>query len=116
MRPLEALLDRLCVELGFCLPAPERDKILQVLPDGIDALAMFIWNSEGMGRPASLRDPLYRALHERIASFPTVGTTRLIGADGSVVALVDVAADCRPLEMPHVRGTFRPGPGFALVE
>lgn len=110
-RARAALLDALCVRLGFCLAPSARDAIIGAPPPSVETLARRVWSAEGMAEPAEAA-PLFRQLCRAIAEFPRTGSMQLRWPDGGVVADVDVAADCRPLETGLVVGTFEAGPDF----
>jgi hypothetical protein len=58
------LLDELCVELGFCLPAAERDTLMNAPPRDVDAFTDAVFAAEGMD--PSLHKQLRRAVHNKI--------------------------------------------------
>jgi hypothetical protein len=111
MKPIESLLSKLCVDLGFCLPPKEHDAIVANPPEGVEAFARRVWEAEGMDPPRS-RDPLFQRLCEVIGQFPKIGRLRVAWPDGALVADVEVAPDCRAVETTHVMGSFTPGPAF----
>lgn len=111
---IESLLDQVGADLGFCLPATERQAIVTDPPRGVDAFAERVWRAEGMG-DIPPRSPLYQQLVDAIADFPEVGTMRVLWPDGTLVASVEVDRGCRPREQTHVVGTFEAGPGFAAL-
>jgi hypothetical protein len=61
---LSWLLDELCVELGFCLPAPERDTLMNAPPLDVDAFTDAVFAAEGLD-PA-LNQQLRRAVRNKI--------------------------------------------------
>lgn len=111
MSVVEALLDQLCVELGFCLPPEARRAIALAPPPGVEAFARRVWEAEGMGSPAP-SDPLFVRLCEAVARSPRTGPLRVVWPDGALIARVVVDPKCLPLETSHVVGTFEAGPGF----
>jgi hypothetical protein len=58
------LLDELCSELGFCLPAAERDRLMNAPPGDVDAFTDAIFAAEDMD-PA-LHKQLRRAVRNKI--------------------------------------------------
>ncbi|QBS45582.1 hypothetical protein [Nocardia sp. CS682] len=45
---ITALLDNLCVELGFCLPLDERSKLRASSPTDVDSFTDAVFVGEGM--------------------------------------------------------------------
>ncbi|MEM9865363.1 MAG: hypothetical protein AAF938_27405 [Myxococcota bacterium] len=111
MKPIESLLYKLCVDLGFCLPPKEHDAIVANPPDGVEGFARRVWEAEGMDPPRS-QDPLFQRLCEAIGQFPKLGHLRVVWPDGALIADVEVAPDCTAVETTHVMGYFTPGPAF----
>lgn len=111
---IESLLNRLCADLGFCLPAEERATIVTDPPRGVEAFAQRVWRAEGMG-DIPPKSPLYQQLVDAIASFPEVGSMRVLWSDGTLIASVTVDPNCRPRESLHVVGSVDAGPGFAAL-
>jgi hypothetical protein len=58
------LFDELCVELGFCLSATERDALMNPPPRDVDAFADAVLAAEGMD--PSLNKQLRRAVRNKI--------------------------------------------------
>jgi hypothetical protein len=58
------LLDELCVELGLCLPAAERDALMNAPPSDVDAFTDAVFAAEGMD--PSLHKQLRRAMRNKI--------------------------------------------------
>ena len=68
MRPeqVEALLGKLCVDLGFCLHPPESDQLCDDPPEDVTAFVDAVFAAERMGpKPASRA--LYRQVHDCVA-------------------------------------------------
>jgi hypothetical protein len=58
------LLDELCVELGFCLPAAEREILTNAPPGDVDAFTDAVFAAEGMD--PGLHKQLRRAVRSKI--------------------------------------------------
>jgi hypothetical protein len=58
------LLDELCVELGFCLPAAECESLMNSPPRDVDAFADAVLAAEGID--PSLNKQLRRAVRSKI--------------------------------------------------
>jgi hypothetical protein len=58
------LLDELCMELGFCLPAAERDRLMRTPPRDADAFTDAVFAAEGMD--PSRHKQLRRAVRSKI--------------------------------------------------
>lgn len=58
------LLDELCVELGFCLPAAERDTLMNAPPRDVDGCTDAVFAAEGM--EPGLHKQLRRAVRSKV--------------------------------------------------
>jgi hypothetical protein len=58
------LLDELCVELGFCLPAGERDTLMNAPPRDVDTFTDAVFAAEGID--PGLHKQLRRAVRNKI--------------------------------------------------
>lgn len=58
-----ALLDELCVDLGFCLPGGDRQRITNTEWETADDLTDAVFRAEGMESPFDLR--LWREVRSR---------------------------------------------------
>lgn len=61
---IRALLDELCVENGFCLPAQTREELINAPPEDVDAFTYAVFAAEGLD--ASLYKQLRRAVRDKI--------------------------------------------------
>ena len=68
MKPIEvrALLDKLCVELGFCLPPLAKHQLEQAPPDDASEFARAVFTAEGLD-PESADLHLFRQVRRYIA-------------------------------------------------
>ena len=60
---LRRLLDRLCAQLGFCLPPDEQARLAEHPPDSVDAFADALFAAEGLD-PATADRHLYRQVRD----------------------------------------------------
>jgi len=58
------LLDELCVEMGFCLPAPMRHALASSPPRDVDAFTEAVFAAEGLD--ARLYKQLRRSVRDKI--------------------------------------------------
>ena len=66
---VERLLDQLCTDLGFCLPAREYAQLQKMLPMTIDGFTDAVFRAEGM--EPQIKTELRKQVRERIAKhFP----------------------------------------------
>ncbi len=66
---MERLLDQLCTDLGFCLPAGQYERLQQMLPMSIDAFTDAVFQAEGM--EPQIKTELRKQVRERVAKrFP----------------------------------------------
>jgi hypothetical protein len=63
---LARLLDDLCVDLGFCLPPRERERLLTSPPATVDAFTDAVFVAEGMNPELADRH-LWRQVRSRVA-------------------------------------------------
>ena len=63
---VQALLYNLCVELGFCLPPKESDRLLETPPEDVNAFTEAVFLAEGMN-PKHYSRGLYRSVQAMIA-------------------------------------------------
>ena len=63
---VERLLDQLCTELGFCLPASQYARLEKMLPMSVDAFTDAVFWVEGLEPQA--KTELRRQVRERVAS------------------------------------------------
>ncbi len=61
-----ALLDKLCVELGFCLPREDYERLEQSPPADIDSFTKAVFLAEGLD-PETERLNLYRQVRATVA-------------------------------------------------
>jgi len=75
MKPTEvrALLDKLCIELGFCLPPLAKHQLEQAPPDEADEFARAVFTAEGLD-PESADLHLFRQVRRYIAEAMTRST------------------------------------------
>lgn len=59
----QSLLDRLCVELGFCLPPAEQERLCNAPPVEVDAFAEEVFRAEGL-KPS--RGSLYTQVRDMV--------------------------------------------------
>lgn len=62
---VRAVLDRLCLKYGFCLPPIEIERLAASPPMGIDDFIEVVFAAEGFGFPKS--DPIYQGIREVVA-------------------------------------------------
>ena len=62
---VERLLDELCTDLGFCLPAPGYEQLQKMLPMSIDAFTDAVFQAEGL--EPQIKTELRRQVRERVA-------------------------------------------------
>jgi len=65
---LEALLDKLCTELGFCLAPQEREKLTAHPPESARAFADAVFSAEGLNPELADRH-LWRQVRDRAAEY-----------------------------------------------
>ena len=63
----EGLLSKLCVDLGFCLPPAEQDRLASDPPKDVGAFTDAVFSAEGLD-PATADRSLYRRVRDVIAS------------------------------------------------
>jgi hypothetical protein len=63
---VESLLDKLCVELGYCLPRQSRQQIVGNPPATVEAFVDAVLTAEGPEYPSNR---IRRQLHDGIATF-----------------------------------------------
>ncbi|MFL6074245.1 MAG: hypothetical protein ACJ73S_12680 [Mycobacteriales bacterium] len=61
---VQALLDELCVELGFCLPPAGQRRLRDAPPPDPDAFTDAVFRAEGLEPPFDRR--LWRQVRERV--------------------------------------------------
>ena len=61
----ELLLDRLCTELGFCLPPAERARLVASPPTTVEDFTKAVFIAEGLD-PELADKHLYRQVRDRI--------------------------------------------------
>ncbi len=66
-KQVAALLDELCIDLGFCLPPNHRTRLQNEPPAEADALADAIIRAEGLDPDADIRRKLCRDVKARVA-------------------------------------------------
>jgi len=64
---VEALLGKLCVDLGFCLPPDAQDRLIDDPPSDFEAFTNAIFIAEGMN-PQTARPELYRKVRDCVAA------------------------------------------------
>ncbi|MFF7655261.1 hypothetical protein ACFZCY_36430 [Streptomyces sp. NPDC007983] len=62
---VQRLLYELCVDLGFCLPPQERQRLQQAPPADAHSFTDAVFEAEGMDPPGQ-DDQLRRQVHERV--------------------------------------------------
>ncbi len=62
----ERLMQDLCVELGFCLPPIDTERMLAWENPDVDAFADAVFEAEQMSRPYDLH--LYRQVRSKVAA------------------------------------------------
>ena len=65
-REAETLLSKLCVDLGFCLPPVEQDRLASDPPKDVRAFTDAVFTAEGLD-PATADRHLYRQVRDVIA-------------------------------------------------
>jgi len=65
-RDVRFLLQRLCVELGFCLPPDTNDRLVANVPTTIDEFTKVVFTEEGLD-PMAADKHLYRQVKEVVA-------------------------------------------------
>ncbi|MEX0734236.1 MAG: hypothetical protein WD944_01365 [Steroidobacteraceae bacterium] len=65
-RNVKALLDRLCVDLGFCLPPQEQHRLSQNPPSDIIAFTEAVFIAEGLN-PEYADRHLHRQVRDYVA-------------------------------------------------
>jgi hypothetical protein len=70
LTPLEVqwLLDKLCVEAGFCLPPQEQEKLRANPPANPIAFTNAVFLAEGL-KPELAERRLYRGVHDAVVNF-----------------------------------------------
>lgn len=72
---VEALLERLCVDLGFCLPSQAQEQLIESSPNDVERFANAVFIAEGMN-PLTARRDLYKQVFDTIAvAFAQASTT-----------------------------------------
>jgi hypothetical protein len=56
----KVLLDRLCIQLGFCLPPDAYDALVENPPADINEFTNAVFVAEGFGDPSTADRHLYR--------------------------------------------------------
>ena len=64
---IRRLLDQLCVELGFCLPPLEIERLCNNPPHGVVEFAEAVWVAEGFELPPD-KSGLFRQVRDRVAA------------------------------------------------
>ena len=64
---VEALLYRVCVDLGLCLNSDTYDQLVTHASDGIDAMTDAIFTAQGMN-PSTADPKLYGRVREYVAA------------------------------------------------
>jgi len=64
----ELLLDKLCTELGFCLPPVERARLIASPPASVQAFTDAIFLAEGLDPPPADRQ-LWRQVRDRVVEY-----------------------------------------------
>jgi hypothetical protein len=64
---VEALLGKLCVDLGFCLPPDAQDQLIENPPSDTRAFTDAVFIAEGMN-PETARRELYRQVQECVSA------------------------------------------------
>lgn len=62
---LQELLDRLCVQLGFCLPPADQVRLAQQPPDSAEAFTNAVFEAEGLD-PETADRHLYRQVQTMV--------------------------------------------------
>ena len=62
---LEQLLDRLCIQLGFCLPPIERLRLAENPPQSAEAFTDAVFTAEGLD-PSTADRHLYRRVRDLV--------------------------------------------------
>lgn len=63
---IQRLLDKLCVELGFCLPPAEQEAMGAAPLNEVRAFVDRVFRAEGLD-PETADRQLYRQVHDRVA-------------------------------------------------
>ena len=66
--PIEALLDKLCVELGFCLPPAEEARLVSSPPTSVKAFTDAVFMAEGLD-PQLADKHLWRQVRDRVIEY-----------------------------------------------
>lgn len=64
-RQTTSLLSRLCIDMGFCLPLKEQQRLLESPPTSVDAFTAAVFRAEGLD-PDSVDRRLYRQLRRQV--------------------------------------------------
>ena len=64
---VETLLEKLCADKGFCLPATEHDKLLENPPIEPVAFTDAVFRAEGLN-PETVRRDLYREVRDFVTA------------------------------------------------
>lgn len=71
--PIDMLLDRLCVELGFCLVPEQRKRLAAMAPASVHAFTDAVFVAEGLDPQVADRH-LWRQVRDRVReSFNSAG-------------------------------------------
>ena len=62
----ESLLSKLCVELGFCLPPENENRLIENPPKTIDDFTDAVFRAEGLN-PQYAERHLYRQVRDKVA-------------------------------------------------
>ena len=65
-RQTELLLDRLCVQLGFCLPPLEKQRLIEAPPSDAEAFTDAVLDAEEL-KPREISLTLYRQVKAMVA-------------------------------------------------
>ena len=66
--PTELLLDRLCTDLGFCLPPAEHARLVESPPTSVRAFTDAVFLAEGLD-PQLADKRLWRQVRDRVAEY-----------------------------------------------
>ena len=65
---IDQLLERLCIELGFCLVPKERARLESSPPESVSAFTDAVFLAEGLD-PNIADSHLWRQVHERVTQY-----------------------------------------------
>ena len=64
-REAQVLLDKLCIDLGFCLPPQEKDRLMHAPPDDVMTFTDAVFTAEGLN-PEQADRHLYRQVRDYV--------------------------------------------------